>query len=560
MEFIIIYFFCLISIYCIFAYGYISNRVLFRFKYKHYTEIILIGLLFFIFTALLLNFFISLNKYLNTIIFLTGFVILFKYKKNINFISLTKLAVLISLIGYLTFILDQSNRPDAGLYNLPFVSILNNEKIILGSVNLHFRFGHISSLQYLASLFNNFIFGDNGILIPLTIFFAVILVYFYYEYKLCKNIFIKTYSILSIIFILTSMNRYSGFGNDDPAHMLYLVVILNLLKIILNSNSDTTQNFNKLIFYSANTFLIKQFYILILFLPLIIFLKYFKNITLFNRPNIFSLILVMIWLFKNILVSSFVFYPISFTCLKSVSWSPINTFSDPNKVSLESEAWAKSWPDRADKSENFKQYLSNYKWLGTWSKNHLKVVIKKIFPLIFIIFLFITFLYLKISKKELISTNKYLNYTFYIHIIFFLIWFLKFPTYRYGAAYLGVTFILFSLITINKFNIKYDFLKFFNIILIGLIIIISLKNFGRVYKNINSTYLDYPWPKKNSFTDSNLRNDNKPVLIDNEIIYYEASPYSLCMYSKSPCTHFRDLDINRKLTFGKYKIYYFNNK
>ena len=66
--------------------------------------------------------------------------------------------------------------------------------------------------------------------------------------------------------------------------------------------------------------------------------------------------------------------------------------------------------------------------------------------------------------------------------------------------------------------------------------------------------------KKNSFTDSNLRNDNKPVLVDNEIIYYEASPYSLCMYSKSPCTHFRDLGISRKIIFGEYKIYYFKNK
>ena len=39
-------------------------------------------------------------------------------------------------------------RPDAGLYHLPFTKILNEEKLILGLSNLHFRFGHTSILQY----------------------------------------------------------------------------------------------------------------------------------------------------------------------------------------------------------------------------------------------------------------------------------------------------------------------------------------------------------------------------------------------------------------------------
>ena len=57
-------------------------------------------------------------------------------------------------------------RPDAGLYHLPFINIINQEKIIVGLSNLHFRFGHISILQYTSAIFNNTLFAENGIVFP----------------------------------------------------------------------------------------------------------------------------------------------------------------------------------------------------------------------------------------------------------------------------------------------------------------------------------------------------------------------------------------------------------
>ena len=65
----------------------------------------------------------------------------------------------------MTLILSESNvyRPDAGLYHLPYIGILNSEKIILGLSNLHFRYAHTSILQYFSAASNNIIFGDNGI-------------------------------------------------------------------------------------------------------------------------------------------------------------------------------------------------------------------------------------------------------------------------------------------------------------------------------------------------------------------------------------------------------------
>ena len=148
MEFIKIYLFCFLTSLCIFSYGYSLNKTIFKFHIKNIIEYVLIGIIFLSFLALFLNFFVSLNLYINTLIFFIGFCLLFLFKKSIDLEKAIKKISIVSLIGFVVFLLDNSNRPDAGLYHLPYISMLNEEKIIIGSVNLHYRFGFISSLQY----------------------------------------------------------------------------------------------------------------------------------------------------------------------------------------------------------------------------------------------------------------------------------------------------------------------------------------------------------------------------------------------------------------------------
>ena len=67
-------------------------------------------------------------------------------KNNILFISITTVSV------FLLIALSNTYRPDAGLYHLPYINILNENKIILGISNLHQRFGHTSIMQYLSAI------------------------------------------------------------------------------------------------------------------------------------------------------------------------------------------------------------------------------------------------------------------------------------------------------------------------------------------------------------------------------------------------------------------------
>ena len=96
--------------------------------------------------------------------------------------------ILSTIFVYFIIIFSTINRPDAGLYHLPFTQILNEHKIILGLSNIHSRFGHISIIQYLSAINYNFIIGLDGILIPLASLMVFIFLYFVSEiYKFINN-------------------------------------------------------------------------------------------------------------------------------------------------------------------------------------------------------------------------------------------------------------------------------------------------------------------------------------------------------------------------------------
>ena len=125
------------------------------------------GLIIISFIALILNFLTELSQLINSIIYIIIlFVFIFKFKNKFNLNDLSFL-ILSSTITFMLIIFSTVNRPDAGLYHLPFISILNEFKIIIGISNLDFRFGHTSIIQYLSAINNNYLFKDNGISIPL---------------------------------------------------------------------------------------------------------------------------------------------------------------------------------------------------------------------------------------------------------------------------------------------------------------------------------------------------------------------------------------------------------
>ena len=506
------------------------------------------GLILISFITLLLNFFFPLNIIVNSLILLLPLLIIFKNLKVYYSFNFLKFIVFNSIIVFLLIAKSNIYRPDAILYHLPYTGILNDEKIIFGLSNLHFRFAHISIIQYFSAFFNNFIFGNKGITFSIAIVASAIIINFLshtiYYLKLRKFNFHFFYLFSILIFIAYKMNRYGEYGNDAPTHFLFFFLIS---EIIMSFNSTKIQ-------FSANNLILAVFIVLnkitmafAIFLPFI-FLKKNELFKVFIKPkSYFALIFLFLWVLKNIAVSGCAIYPISKLCFENLEWTNIH---QTQNVSQENEAWTKGWPDFKN-TNNISQtdYSKKFNWVNTWATTHLKRINKILLPYFILLMVIYSFIYFKFREKKMnqknIHNKKYLLLII-LMVIFSVIWFLKVPVYRYGYSYfvsfLGLGFAY--LCTLNG-HIKNTAYKFFIFFLILLTLSFTLKNLLRIVKPEDLNHKSF-FPKIIYISKSDI----KKIKL-NDFVYYES--VKMCGYSYAPCTHY----LNQKLKSKKYYNYKF---
>lgn len=531
-------------------------------------QIGLYGVIFLSFLALIINFFYGLNKFINTAIFIFFYIYLFFFQKQ-PIKRVLVYSIFISILGVFLLSFETTYRPDAGLYHLPYTNILNNEKIIIGLSNIHFRYGHTSIIQYLAAINNNFIFNDKGILIPLLFIFSCFLLYLILECIKESNKPILFFNYIIISFICLKLNRYSDFGNDAPAHIFYFFLISIALK---NFKILNKSNVSEMFLVSAYVVFNKITLFLGSFAPILILL-FKKKIYYFKVKFLIFLILFSLCFFlKNFMISGCFAFPIEQTCIKKVFWYDIEEKRGSNaKVTmLENEAWTKGWSDQRENRKNFEEYLSNLNWVKLWSQNHGKRTLKKLLPFLFFLSVVSLILFLEKEKKKIILKNK--NYFFekrifftllFINILGSIMWFFKFPVFRYGSSYLISSIAIFftivlwnKLYSINIFKLRrvLGYFTFF------LLIVLLSKNSIRVIKNYNEVYSYSPWPKIYSETENQKIKSNKPIFIDEKFAFFSSNE-GLCYYNSPPCTHMLNSQFNKdeiKLKSIKgYKVFYF---
>lgn len=538
----------LIKIFLTNMYLYIYGRTFVDYYFKKNNnqepENAILGTIFVSFIALMLNFFLPLNKIVTTFIFLIPFFIFIKKgisKKEFWFF------IKATTIVFFLIIYSDVNRPDAGLYHLPYTQILNENKIIIGLGNLHFRFGHISIVQYLSAINHNYIVGVHGIIIPLASLVSFILIYFLDEVlvflKKKDNLDLNDiFSLFVLIYIGYKINRYSGFGNDAPAHLLFFYLISIYLKSRINFDF-----LKKTFLIASYTFLNKITLGLGFIFPLIIFVK--LNREKYKIIFSFSTIFVLLWLIKNILISGCLIYPVEKTCVHKFSWS---NKSETINQNILAEAWAKDWPNRTDESILKEDYLKNYNWLNVWSKNHLLYIVKILIP--YIIFLLTIIFFINLNKKNYSKRMFFKDIKKYriimiVSIVGTLIFFLKFPLYRYGYSYL-ITLLIFL---VSSLLFKYDLYfvkKIFQYVFILSLFVLLGKQIQRIQNNYNTYNI---WPNIYALSPKKKNFEIEEKIIGQQYKIFVSKKE--CMYVKAPCTNIFQTNITHKKKIGYDVIY-----
>ena len=436
-----------------------------------------------------------------------------------------------SLLIFLLILKSDVYQPDAILYHLQYTSILNEEKIILGLANIHFRFGHISIMQYFSAFFNNYIFTEKGIVLSSAIIASSVIVNFIsqiYNYLINKKFnFHFFFLFLIFIFIVYKMNRFGEYGNDGPTHFLFFFLISEIIKSLENKNLDFSNNLLLAVFIITN----KLTMAFAIFLP---FINY-KKLSVKNFKSykvLFISLCLFLWLIKNILVSGCIAYPEPRLCLSNIPWADVKTAKE---VKTENQAWTRGWPDY-DGKITYEDYNKNFKWIQTWYQGHFKNVMLSIIApyIILTLIIYLFFRYGSDKNKKIISkeNNKFILLNIVL-LFFTFIWILTVPVYRYGYSYL-ISFIS-AFFSLQIIKIKLDVIKvskFINFFIIICFFVFVGKNSLRIFEKNKKEI----WPKINYLNKENV----KKIELSN-ISYFE-SPV-MCGYGNSPCTHIYNLQL-----------------
>jgi hypothetical protein len=480
------------------------------------------GIHFIIFLSLILNFFIPLNlvSYLITII---GIFFFFRNISNLNF----NFFVLIFILGIFYYIsLSNGLAVDSKTYHLQIIEKFSSNKIIIGFSNLDFRYGSASPWHLMMSAFY-FDFKSIKLIYYINITLLSILVFECLKKKNNYKIE-KLFLLFSIFFlILYSIVHPSGNGMiltlmgspdlDFPGMILFITAIYFFF---LSYRKKEIRDY--LLIVSTLCFFAKLSYIAstLLILRFIILEKNFYK----NRLFLLNILIISLWVIRNILISGCAIYPVMFSCLNNLPWSNILGVELWNNILT---SYARDIGPR-DQFMNFEYTLNSTEWFIPWLKFYLlQNSLIQSFLILSIIFIFLLS-FIKLKKKKFIYSKK-INFVIIILLSSLLIW-IKALDIRY---ILGILISLVSITSILIFiNIKFlkKFNKYFNFILIVLIFLILTKNWDN-YKFINKFNNENIYSNKTEIFNEKF-NIIKPVnnsfcLDVNEFCIYNEKDYKI---------------------------------
>ena len=364
---------------------------------------------------------------------------------------------------------------DTGLYHIPHQLILRDNSIIFGLTNLNIWFGWSSINEYISALLW---LNDNFVLLRVLeiMFFSVFINFIYYLLLSKNNLFFLTGVSLTLFSFLDNFG-YLGGGNgfipmlsvgkyDSALGILFFLtsfVIFNALKEEVFDNNT----YKFILLMSLFSFQMKQtgVYIILIMIPYVYFyIQKNKLKTLpFLKISYVYLSLFLVWIIKNIITTSCLFFPIEFTCIPTLSWHENVQLDFINDTLIYSPI-------------DFSSDASITTQLETWfyfSKNSQFIIN---FPVSLLIIYFILKFF--VDKNNEVSKNKYSIAISFFLIINLIFWYnSNYANFRYGT---GIWLLIVATIAYyySKHEIRFD--KRFKYIVIT-VLVFSLAQIPRFY-------------------------------------------------------------------------------
>lgn len=389
---------------------------------------IMLGLFYVALIATTFHFFMPLNLTFTILILLLGLISFFEnFRKlilNLNWKIFASLGLFFSFVAILSPL-----HGDTALYHWQAIKWIFSEKIVLGLVNLHSRFGFNSSwwvIQAALNPFKNLPFASFISTIP---FFAwaFLLIELFQKKSLLPFLTVLFFGIFGSSFLILNMGCVA---TDGPAFAILALIFASVLK------SDDTDGQSHAWIFPALALLISikpSMAVMVLLIPLL----FVKNQTKENLVFFFvSAFYGVIFAIRGLLISGYPFYPVHIPKLQLFKWSANNEMFTNELVSI--TGWARK------PGPEYRETIGNWDWLPYWfsQKDNHKLVV---------VFAICVALFFYVQKK--IGMRKSL--IILVNIVALAVWFISAPDIRFALPFILAIWLIVMLPIVSHVRQKY---------------------------------------------------------------------------------------------------------
>jgi len=479
VDLIVNYFILIITFFSITGLGNFLNTKFFKIKICNFYENFIIGISFVIFYLQIHIIFLPITfLYCSIIIFLLIFGLFnsikiitkkFNYKFCISFFLCFLIIINSNVYPYYTTLYDY------GFYHNTYLNWLNQDNIVVGLANLHFRFGYTGSSYLLGAFFNFYPYFGNGYIFTSSIFFVFLIFLFINKIDLKQNNFPNIFNVLILYVVIkyTLVETLSDVSPDKIASCLLIFLFYSLIKNFYLEKSNNYQ----LSFITLSILVTLgplTWFIVILIFTFLIYENY-SDIKNKYKFLFYLFILCTIYALLNFLKSGNIFYPVIFPIIDTF----FTVYSD----------------EAIYHTQNFpKGYPTGMEWVLPTLKI---IILSNKFVILYLISL-ISLVFLSLSRyKSYLFQDKIILKLNLILILAIIVWFLNAPAIRYAKIYFWLGFIIiFSFYFKNFIKIKFHPILYFCIFLYCVISSFNNLAINRSYISKNEALELHPLKEK----------------------------------------------------------------